>query len=132
MNGSFTTRLSVPALSRYGRVARLAAAGVAAEAGMGVDDVEDLRVAVNELFSLMVDDCPLPTDEVELEMQETANGSVEVRGERRMSVSPGDDAEPLELAREILSVVVDDFDFDTAGDVRRFVIRKSARMSETA
>lgn len=130
MSEGFTTRLTLPALSRYGRVARLAAAGVAAEAGLSVDDVEDLRTAVNELFALLVEDAPSEHDVVELELVEIERGKIEVTGRRQVShIDPSTEPEPDDLTREILAVVVDEFDLDTSGAVRRFQLRKSARVS---
>lgn len=130
MSDGFTTRLTLPALERYGRVARLAAAGVAAEAGLGVDDVEDLRTAVNELFALLVEDAPSEDDLVELTLVEIDRGTVEVKGERRVGARrSSSEPEPDDLTREILAVVVDDFELDTTGDVRHFQLRKSARIS---
>jgi anti-sigma regulatory factor (Ser/Thr protein kinase) len=130
MSDGFTTRLTLPALARYGRVARLAAAGVAAEAGLSVDDVEDLRTAVNELFSLLVEDAPSEDDLVELVLVEIERGTIEVTGHRQVShADPSSEPEPDDLTREILSVVVDDFELDTSGDVRRFQLRKSARIA---
>jgi hypothetical protein len=115
-------RLSVPAESRYVRLARLAAAGVATEAGFDVDGVEDLRVAVNELFALLVDDAEDASGTVELSFAVDGD-EVSVDGQRTM-----DGSAPVvdDLALEILRVVVDDHSFDAGGNERRFHLRKRA------
>ena len=50
-----TIRLSVPAALEYVRIVRLTASGVASRLGFDVEEIEDLRVAVDELASLVVE-----------------------------------------------------------------------------
>jgi serine/threonine-protein kinase RsbW len=114
--------LSVPAESRYVRLARLTAAGIATEVGFDVDGVEDLRVAVNELFALLVDDTEDPTGTVVLTFGVDGD-EVSVTGERSLD-APAPAVE--DLALEILRVVVDDPSFEVDGDLRRFALRKRA------
>jgi anti-sigma regulatory factor (Ser/Thr protein kinase) len=116
-------RLTVPAESRYVRLVRLAAAGVATEAGFDVDDVEDLRVAVNELFALMVDDSEDPQGTVDVTYT-AADGTVSVQGTRKVDASAPDPGGPEDLALEILRVVVDEHDFSVADGLRTFSLVK--------
>ncbi len=48
-------RITVPALLEYVRIVRLTSSGVANHLGFDVEEVEDLRVAVDELASLVLD-----------------------------------------------------------------------------
>ena len=48
-------RLSLPASPRFLAAARVVAASLGAESGLSVDDLEDLRLGVNELVSLLVE-----------------------------------------------------------------------------
>lgn len=122
MSAQQPVRLLVPAESRYVRLARLAAAGVAAEAGLDVDGVEDLRVAVNELFALLVDDAEDAQGTVELSFAVDGD-TISVDGERALD---GPEPEVEDLALEILRVVVDEHEFVARDGKRRFSLRKRA------
>ncbi len=50
-----TVRLEIPASPRYLSAARLVAASLGAEAGLSVDDLEDLRLGVDELLTTIID-----------------------------------------------------------------------------
>ena len=50
-----TIRLAVPAALEYVRIVRLTASGVASRLGFDVEEIEDLRVAVDELASMVVE-----------------------------------------------------------------------------
>jgi len=50
--------LTVPASSEHLRVLRLVAASLAARLGIDVDQLDDLRIAVDELCSLLIEHAP--------------------------------------------------------------------------
>ena len=50
-----TVRLEIPASPRYLSAARLVAASLGAEAGLSVDDLEDLRLGVDELLATLIE-----------------------------------------------------------------------------
>jgi hypothetical protein len=50
-----TVRLEIPAAPRYLSAARLVAASLGAEAGLSVDDLEDLRLGVDELLATLIE-----------------------------------------------------------------------------
>jgi serine/threonine-protein kinase RsbW len=111
---SETVRLTIPAALEFVRIARLTASGVASRIGFDVDEIEDLRVAVDELSSILVD--LASNDELELAFMPTIDG-LEIEGRTRVedSASPAID----ELTRQILSVVVDEYGLEnTAGEAR--------------
>ena len=90
---------------------------------LDVDDVEDLRVAVNELFTLLVDDSEDPSGVVELTYVEM-EGAVSVTGSRQLDGSAPPVSGPEDLALEILRVVVDEHEFTSDGDRRTFSLLK--------
>lgn len=118
--------ISFPAEPGSVRLARLVAAGVAADAGLSIDDAEDLRIAVSELVALLIEGSEDPTRVAEVTYRRAA-GQVEVNGEFRGPTpeAPGDAAD--DLALEILRVVVDEHAFEESGGVRRFRLVKRAR-----
>jgi hypothetical protein len=50
-----TVRLEIPASPRYLSAARLVAASLGAEVGLNVDDLEDLRLGVDELLATLIE-----------------------------------------------------------------------------
>lgn len=49
--------LSVPARGEYARTVRLTAAELASRMGMSIDDIDDVRIAVEESFALASERC---------------------------------------------------------------------------
>ena len=96
-------RLSLPASPRYLAAARVVATSLGAESGLSVDDLEDLRLGVNELVSLLVE-AGDPGDRVELEF-EAVDSSITVRGTRSGSRSGAIEVD--ELTARIVEAVAD-------------------------
>jgi anti-sigma regulatory factor (Ser/Thr protein kinase) len=137
MNSRRPVQLTAPAERSSVRLARLVASGVGAEAGLSIDDTEDLRIAVSELVALLVDG----VDDPKLTIQVTylsAPGEVTVEGHGEAgpaasaadaSDSSGSYAAPAvdDIALEILRVVVDVHAFEADDTGRRFRLVKRAR-----
>ncbi len=102
-------RLSLPASPRYLLAARVVAASLGAEAGLTVDDLDDLRLGVNELLSVLMDSAA-PEARVDLEFLTGPDG-VTVSG--RIEPAP-DVGGPDELAVRILEAVTDRYELDGA------------------
>lgn len=108
-------RLSVPARSRYLSTVRLAAAAAGAEAGLAVDALDDVRLAVSELAGALVEGADDPGVTLSLEF-EVADARLAVRGELSGPLPP----EPLDdLTRRIVAAVTDEHDVN--GGAFRFV-----------
>jgi hypothetical protein len=126
MDTARAIRLTAPAEKGSVRLARILAAGVAADAGLSIDDTEDLRIAVSELVSLLVDGLDPHDSSIAVEYTPSP-GEVVVEGQRPAVTGHPDTSNVDDLALEILRVVVDDhhFEADVAG--RRFRLVKRAR-----
>lgn len=103
-----TVRLSIPPDPRFLSAARVVAASLGAESGLSVDDLEDLRLAVNELVSCLIDGAEGGRIELELD---TGDGAVTVRGAIHEG---GGTAVADELTRRILEAVADHHQLDGA------------------
>jgi anti-sigma regulatory factor (Ser/Thr protein kinase) len=102
-------RLSIPANPRFLSAARVVAASLGAESGLSVDDLEDLRLGVNELVSCLMDGAE-GHGRIDLEL-DSGDGSVTVRGEIH---GGGGAAVADELTMRILEAVADHHELDGA------------------
>jgi serine/threonine-protein kinase RsbW len=111
-------RLEIPAAPEYLRLARLAVADVGARAGWSYEDIDDLRIAVDELCYAIGAGAEHGRLTLTYRVEEQV---IEVLG-------TGEETTPLaapgELARAIIAAVVDEFDLDV--DARSFRFAKRA------
>lgn len=96
--------MAIPARHDFVRLARLTASGLGSQAGFDVDEIEDLRIAVDELLCVLID-ATEGTPDVVLRFA-LGDGSLLVEGEAPVVR----DFQLSRLAREILAVVVDGYD----------------------
>lgn len=98
-------RLTIPALADYARIARLTVTGLASRLDLPYDDVEDMRIAVGEICSVL-----LSGDGGRLAFVCTMGPSglaVEARKDPAAPTGPITD-----LTRQILEAVVDEASID--------------------
>src|SRR6476620_4039778 len=95
--------LTVPARPEYLRLVRLAAADTGTRAELSIEDIEDLRIAVDELTYALVGDEPL--DEVLTLTYSATPGFVEIEGSIPAPRAP---AAVSELSQSIIGAVVDE------------------------
>lgn len=98
-------KLTLPALVDYARVARLAVTGLASRMGFSYDEIEDLRIAVGEVCSVLLDGSG-----GRLELRCTLTDGALALETTRLPTGP-----PLQisdLTRQILLAVVDEADID--------------------
>ncbi len=118
-------RLTMPATPQLLRVARLTAAGLASRLGFSFDQVEDLKIAVDELSTYLIGShgrhSPL---EVRFDVHADR---IEISG--RSGFSPEDRIRTslTELSRMILKTVVDTAALDHRDGVQTFELVKAKR-----
>ena len=104
-------RLTFPAEARNLRLARLTAAGIAGDAGFSLDAIEDLRVAVDELCAVLIEDAG---PEIDATVTYSVVGDqVVVEGEC-VNGAAGSDLHAV--ARELLEMTTDDYSVAKDGD----------------
>jgi serine/threonine-protein kinase RsbW len=118
--GGPQVQLVIPATSRYLRLARLTAAGLAGDLGCSVEAIDDLRIAVDELCAAVIDGMA-PDAELELIYREQEHALVvEGRCRTRSSEAP----ELHSVARELLNMLADEYSIGAAGGHRTFRLLK--------
>jgi len=120
-----TITLTVPASLEFVRIVRLTASGVASRLGFDIEDIEDMRVAVDELASIVVENA-LPAD---LQVVFTVRDGV-LRIEGRAPERPNGDPKVEELTGQILAAVVDEYHVVVENGMVCFAC--SRRLPETA
>jgi serine/threonine-protein kinase RsbW len=110
-------KLTVPAALEYVRIVRLTASGVASRLGFDVEEIEDLRVAVDELASIVVE----ATDGGELAVQFAVQDQcLRIEGEASLAPNRAENARVDDLTAQILAAVVDEWELNTAESTVRF------------
>ena len=109
-------QLEVPLTARYATTVRSVVASLATASGMTIDDIDDLRLGVNEAISLLTDLDEPDVDGGRLHVRfETEPGKITVVAHR---TGVADSAPPPELdvlATRILGAVVDEFSIGDDG-----------------
>jgi serine/threonine-protein kinase RsbW len=119
--------LALPADPRLVRLARLVASGVASGASFDIEEIEDLRIAVDEGCIALIE----AGDGSRLELEFVLDGpSIEVRGTTAASSQAMLDTERLSLSTQILKVVTDEHDLTVREGRATFRLRKESRAGD--
>ncbi len=116
--------LSLPPDSRYMRLARLMASGVATTCGLPLEEVEDFRIAVDELCATLIE--MGDGDPVRL-CFELGPDTLRVEATTSATDRHAIDEERLALSRQILDVVTDGHDLAQSAGRVSFSARKVVR-----
>jgi anti-sigma regulatory factor (Ser/Thr protein kinase) len=117
-------QLELPSDTRYLRLARLLASGVATSCGLPLEEVEDFRIAVDELCATLIE---VGTGDPVTVVFEVAPDQLVVHGRTRARVSDDLDDERLRLSVQILDVVADGHDMTQVDGHFEFRARKHVR-----
>ncbi len=122
--GGAEVKLVIPADPAYLRLARLAAADFGTRAGFSLEEIDDLRIAVDELCSAVMGYEKL--DEAMTISYRTSGPEVEVEG---ILVCPDSWGLPpqSDLSRAIVAAVADDHHMQLGDGARRFRLLKRRR-----
>jgi len=118
-------RRRIPAEPGFLRLARLTAAAVASRMGFTFDEVEDLRIAVDELcYFLLGGRGPAGTIEITCSIGSDGLSVTGIGHWTGPGVGSPTASELPELSRRILQSVVDEYDCDGLGDEPSFRLLK--------
>jgi hypothetical protein len=124
-DGSAHVDVTVPLRPEYASIVRLVTASLGADAGFTVDDIDDLRLALSEVFSALVEASAGDSDSrVAITFGTPSDRSGEGVSGRGLVVTLSTTDLALDvvfddLASSIIGVAVDDFEFD--GTIARLV-----------
>lgn len=105
--------LTVPADVRYFRSVRLAIGGLATMVGFDIEAIDDLRIGVDEVCAALAE--AGNGEDLRIEVTALPGELLRVQG----TVSHGGDSpdeDRFGFSRQILSVVADEFGYETEGD----------------
>jgi serine/threonine-protein kinase RsbW len=114
-------RLTMPATPQLMRVARLTAAGLASRLGFSLDEVEDLKIAVDELCFAMVG--TRGREGTLTLVYRMSPDSLEIEGTSDF-VDPAVSSAATELSALILAAVVDEHEISDSDSTMHFRLKK--------
>jgi len=128
--------ITLPARPELLLLARMTAAAVASRSDFGYDRIEDLRLALDELCLILLEESPEDArmhlnfswsgDVVEVVASIEENQPSRRRGPKRLAVTP----KPNELSERILDALVDAHGFDRHGGSVRSWLRMRKTKAE--
>lgn len=114
--------LDIPASTEHVQLARLVASGIAGRLDFDLDEIEDLRIAVDELCVLLLEHGAVESLRLGYEVEGTT--TLLVRGAARVNATTG----PFEISRltaQILDTVADSHELGVDDGTAFFTLRKT-------
>jgi anti-sigma regulatory factor (Ser/Thr protein kinase) len=115
-------RLTMPATPQLLRVARLTAAALASRLGFSFDEIEDVKIAVDELCFALVGS--RGRDGTLTITYRLSDRQLEIAGEGEFALDGEQSPAPSDLSSQILAAVVDEHELTREGDAMRFRLVK--------
>ncbi len=120
-----TVTIKIPAAPAYVQVARLVAAGLASRLKFTIDDIEDLKIAVDEVCAYLTG---AQGREGDIHIQFTVTDDrIEIAGTGMLAPGQKIRTDLTEFSRVILDTVVDSATLDSANGRPAFNLVKSKR-----
>jgi serine/threonine-protein kinase RsbW len=117
--------IKIPASPAYLQVVRLIAAGLASRLGFTLDDIEDLKIAVDELSAYLTG---AQGREGTLEISFSIDGDrIDITGAGHFTTGIKVRTELTEFSRQILATVADSASLHQADGVPTFTVSKAKR-----
>jgi serine/threonine-protein kinase RsbW len=113
--------LTVPAQPEFLRVVRMTASGLGSRLGFNIDEVDDLRLALDELCFALIGKGTEGLLRLVYVLEEDA---LVISGEIEQPVDGRPESTLNDLSRQILSALVDDHDLGDVGGKRTFRLTK--------
>jgi|ERR671915_1017563 serine/threonine-protein kinase RsbW len=118
-----TVRVTIPASPQYVQVVRLVAAGLASRLGFTIDDIEDLKIGVDELASYLTG---MQGRDGSLELSfQIFDDRIEITGTGRLARGQSVRHELTDFSRMILETVVDEASLIQHDGRPTFALRKN-------
>ena len=115
-------RLTMPATPQLLRVARLTAAALASRLGFSFDEIEDVKIAVDELCFALVGS--RGRDGTLTITYRLGDRQLEIAGEGEFALDGEQSPAPSDLSSQILAAVVDEHELTREGNAMRFRLVK--------
>lgn len=120
-----TISISIPASPEYLKVVRLVVAGLASRLRFTIDDIEDIKIAVDELSAYLTGAQGRDgTLDIGFEMHDDR---IEIRGAGNFSAGTKVRTDLTEMSKMILDTVVDEATLDQTDGMPTFSLSKSKR-----
>jgi serine/threonine-protein kinase RsbW len=120
-----TVRITIPASPAYVQVVRLVAAGLASRLKFTIDDIEDLKIAVDELSAYLTG---AQGREGDLDIRFTVTDDrIEIAGTGILAPGQKIRTDLTDFSRMILDTVVDSATLDSTNGRPAFTLVKSKR-----
>lgn len=124
-----TVRMVVPATPSYLQVLRLVAAGLASRLAFTIDEIEDLKIAVDELSAYLTGS---QGREGSIEIAFGVDGSsITITGTGRFEPGHRVRTELTDFSKMILETVVDSASLEQADGAPTFTLVKSKQLAQT-
>lgn len=118
-----TVTIKIPASPAYLHVIRIAAAGLASRVGFTIDEIEDLKIAVDELSAYLTGTNGREGDlRVRFHVHDEG---LDIEGEAQLAPGQKVRTDLTEFSRMILETVVDEADLGQTDGRPSFTLRKS-------